>query len=349
MNSSTGPNSAVMVVETWGEGGTETYVLGLIDYLKKNSYDVDLVLLRQPNEKSNTSLAMPHTVTGFYGLVRFLYRNRYDFVHLHLYTSLLPVVLISKIIRVPVVVTLHIKLFAWGIKGRILWRMACALANVVVAVSRISPDELHGKNIYPLPISGGANNEFFFCKRILKDKDFNIVAIGRLEYQKNWEVLIQALRNLPYQQNKNIILNFYGNGSLQTDLENLAEKLGVNVIFHGCVEREKLIDALSYSNLSVLPSRFEGLPLSAMEGMAAGVPTIVSNFNSSTDLIEHKKTGHIFPVGNVDSLRDLIDWHMENPDDSEVIGKMGRDFIKDHYSEDRVYEPYLEIYKNVCC
>jgi glycosyltransferase involved in cell wall biosynthesis len=171
--------------------------------------------------------------------------------------------------------------------------------------------------------------------------------MGRLSVEKDWPTLIEAVALLPASMRDYVSVDFYGSGNLQSELEALARDKNVRASFHGYVDKSTLVGALSQADLTVLPSRFEGLGLSALEGMAAGVPTITADFTAAHDFIEHGATGHMFPVGSATELAQLIEWHIEHQTESEELGRAGRPFALENYSEDVTYFPYVEIFKQV--
>lgn len=341
---------AVLVIEAWGKGGTETYVSGLIRELVRNNVDVTLVLLKDakdavidilPREKVVVSsiVRLPNTLRKF----------KPDVVSLHLYSSLLPVVAITRLLHIPVVNTLHMPFSAWSIRHRLYWRIAARLSSRVVSVSRMILDEYKHKNSHPYPLPGGVDALFLqYQTNVMDDSnDFLIMAMGRLEYEKNWPTLIRAVALLPFNRRNRIRLRFFGSGSLLPELVMMTQEHGVRAEFNGYVDKCSLASALSKAHLSVLPSRFEGLGLSALEGMAVGVPTITADFPAANDYIEHGVTGHMFPVGDAQALSRLITWHMDNIAESQKLGEAGRQLVQSQFSEKTTYLPYLDIFKGI--
>lgn len=101
----------------------------------------------------------------------------------------------------------------------------------------------------------------------------NIVTVGRLEAQKNQELLIKAFAEISKDfPDENLII--YGEGSLKSELENLCRKLQIEnkVKIPGNISDMEI--ALSNAKIFVLPSNYEGLPNALMEAMAVGIPCI---------------------------------------------------------------------------
>src|SRR5690606_37450714 len=123
-------------------------------------------------------------------------------------------------------------------------------------------------------------------------------------------------------------------------LHELAENLDVSVTMHGFVGKDHLAIEFERADLSVLPSRFEGFGLAAIESMAAGDPTITSDFEASNDFIKEEETGYRFPAGNAEALSLLILKIIENPLTADEVAQKGRDFVYHNFSEQKTYLPY---------
>lgn len=338
----------LLIVESWGKGGTETYVRGLAESLVCNDIDVFVVLL-----SCDTSEDRPSFIDGVQvdvipkaGLFKYFKKIKPDVVNLHLYASLLPVTLITKASRIPVVTTLHMPISAWGLRHRFYWRVAFRFSNIVLGVSAaVNSELLNLKNLYSSPLPGSVSDEFFSIQYKPIDDLFHVFAVGRLEKEKNWETLVKAISLLPDLHKEKVIVDFFGDGSMRESLAIMAKKLQVAVQFHGYTERNILIENLSHARLSVLPSKYEGLGLSALESMAAGVPTITADFQAAHDYIVNEKTGHMFLFGDHLQLSDLILWHIDNQSRSLDIGENGREHVSSHCASSNIKNNYLDIYK----
>lgn len=337
-----------LVMESWGKGGTETYVSALAGVLAKQGIPCRLALLRGDAAVAEKVFGrQAETVSGYLGLLKYLRRERPRVLNLHLYSSLLPAVFMARLLGIRTVATLHMPPSAWGLRHRFYWRLAILLADKVVGVSRKVVEEIGSRNRYPRPLPGGVANGFFDCERKPRESGgrFHIAAVGRLSVEKDWPTLVEGVALLPAEVRARTVVDFYGSGPLQPGLEALAAQRGVQAVFHGHVDRPALVSALAVADLAVLPSRFEGLGLSALECMAAGVPTITADFAAADEFIEHGVTGHMFPAGNAHALAQWLAWHVDNPAESEAMGLAGRGYVRQHFSEEVTYLPYLEIFR----
>jgi len=157
-----------------------------------------------------------------------------------------------------------------------------------------------------------------------------ILAVGRLHPQKSFDVLIRAFAALPPEMS-HWHLMIVGQGDLLYELTYLAQFHGVGnrVIFAGRVD-----DPLPYYQsgaIFALPSRHEGMPNALLEAMNYEMPAIVSDASPGPlELVEHKQTGLVVPVDNVESLAQAIEQLANDKGLSRRLGKAARDRVHEH-------------------
>jgi glycosyltransferase involved in cell wall biosynthesis len=111
-------------------------------------------------------------------------------------------------------------------------------------------------------------------KRILRR--IRITFIGRLKHVKGVEYLVTALNLLPKELKGRIICSIIGEGKDKNDLLHLAKQVDVTPQVRFVGYQENVHQFLSQSDIFILPSLSEGLPVSALEAMSHGVPTIIT-------------------------------------------------------------------------
>jgi glycosyltransferase involved in cell wall biosynthesis len=121
-----------------------------------------------------------------------------------------------------------------------------------------------------------------------------ILSVGRLTRQKGFDVLLQALRHIPTPT------TILGEGAERAALERLADGLPVHL--PGWVADP--LPALSAAAIMVIPSRWEGFGLVAVEAMAAGVPVIASRVDGLIEVVGD--AGILVEPENVSALADAI-------------------------------------------
>jgi glycosyltransferase involved in cell wall biosynthesis len=134
-----------------------------------------------------------------------------------------------------------------------------------------------------------------------------IIAVGRLSSEKGQAGLLAAFskvcRDVP-----SVELALVGDGPQANELKSVAHDLRVadSVTFLGRLGEAETLEQIARSDILVLPSFMEGLPIVLMEAMAVGTPVIASRVAGIPELVEDGRTGLLFTASNWDELADCI-------------------------------------------
>lgn len=135
-----------------------------------------------------------------------------------------------------------------------------------------------------------------------------IMTIARLAEQKGQRYLLDALQSLP-----DAVVALVGDGPDRAQLERQAHDLGLQdrVVFLG--QRADIPELLACCDLAVLPSLFEGLPLAALEAMAAGKPVVASRVGGTSEAVQDGLTGLLVPPADPGALAHAISAVLGSP------------------------------------
>lgn len=199
-------------------------------------------------------------------------------------------------------------------------------------------------------IPNGVAERFLAIKRPDKaDRPpIRLITIGSLIARKDIKTVIEAFAGLPDRHNCR--LEIIGDGPERIKLEKLAATRGVGnrVSMTGAVPADKIPDKMANSDIFILASQDEGRPNVVLEAMASGMPVIATRIDGILELIEHEKTGLIFDVGDVDSLRQTITRLIDNPGERARLGQAGRQsIIQNGLTWDNCANRYLDIYTQI--
>lgn len=175
----------------------------------------------------------------------------------------------------------------------------------------------------------------------VKENEFMILSVGELNKNKNHKVIIRALAELG---NKNIKYFLCGQGLLEEDLKILAEELGVEDQVRFIGFRNDIPELCKAADLFVFPSYREGLSLSLMEAMSAGLPIIGSKIRGNTDLIQNGNGGFLHAPEDYISIARSIDKLIDNHELRQEMGNRNREEVK-KYDKHVVKERMKEIYQ----
>lgn len=152
-------------------------------------------------------------------------------------------------------------------------------------------------------------------------REKKIVNVGRLNSQKNQELLIKAFSDV-VKKHPDYTLVIYGEGDDRSKLENLVNELGLvdKVMLPGSTDR--VMDEIRDATAFVLSSNFEGMPNALIEAMALGLPVISTDCPSGgpSFLINHEHNGLLVPVRNLPAMADAIKKIIE---DRELAIRLG--------------------------
>lgn len=136
-----------------------------------------------------------------------------------------------------------------------------------------------------------------------EERKKKFVAIGRLEAQKNFSMLISAFADFN-KKNKGFQLIIYGEGRERRKLEKLIAELGLKQLVFLPGRDKNVLNNINNATAFILSSDYEGMPNALIEAMCMGVPVISTDCPSGgpRDLIENKKNGILIPVGDSKEL-----------------------------------------------
>ena len=178
-------------------------------------------------------------------------------------------------------------------------------------------------------------------------KDKIILCVGRLTYQKNQLVLLEAFSRL-HKKYSNWRVQLVGEGDKRAEIEEKVRVLSLEkkIEFVGTVTN--ISDYYAGAHILCIPSYWEGFPNVLAEGLAHGLPAIgFEECGGIKDLIEHEGNGLIAKgMNNTDSLTDALDRLMQNDEMRQVMGQRAIESVKP-YAPDIVYDKWESFLKDV--
>jgi glycosyltransferase involved in cell wall biosynthesis len=105
-------------------------------------------------------------------------------------------------------------------------------------------------------------------------------------------------------------------------------RLGDQVQFAGRLPEEQTLELIAASDILVLPSFMEGLPIVLMEAMAFGLPVVASRVAGIPELVRDAQNGLLFTPSRWDELEHCLDRLVDNPALREYLGREGRKAIE---------------------
>lgn len=155
------------------------------------------------------------------------------------------------------------------------------------------------------------------------DSDKILIMVAGFREQKDHETVIRAIKLLPAEYK----LLLVGDGVRRTTIEEYISSLQLNDRVKLLGVRTDVYSLIKMSDFSVLSSHWEGFGLAAAEAMACGVPTIASNVDGLSSVVENG--GILFEKGNIDDLKNKI-LMLENDEVYKHYSKLGIEKAKQY-------------------
>jgi glycosyltransferase involved in cell wall biosynthesis len=167
-----------------------------------------------------------------------------------------------------------------------------------------------------------------------------VLTIARLDEQKGLKYLLQTAQSVP-----DAVFVLVGDGPERSALESQAQSLGVDghVVFLG--HRQDIPDLLANCDLFVLPSLFEGLPVSVLEAMAAGKPVIASDIGGTDEAVVHGVSGLLVPPGDAEALAAAIQKLLLDAPLRQEFGKAGKARAVSVFSAESMVQRVSSLYE----
>jgi glycosyltransferase involved in cell wall biosynthesis len=198
----------------------------------------------------------------------------------------------------------------------------------------ISPEKIH---LCPY----GVDTSKFVGKQVEKTSSkLRCVYVGGLTQRKGIYYLLEAFTNYRKDDVSLTLVGNYDNSDGAFD--NYLDKYD----FTGFVTHEKVAEILSKSNLMVFPSLSEGLSLSVMEAMGSGIPVICSENAGYSGIIKDEYNGFLIPVGDIEKIREKVDWFLNHKDQLPRIRENARNTAL-QFTWERYNERVADIINNI--
>jgi glycosyltransferase involved in cell wall biosynthesis len=365
--------SICQVLHSLGIGGAEVLAARLARQLGKAYRFVFVCLdecgtLGEQLQEEGFTVAVLHRRAGLdwraaFRLARWLRRQRVDLVHAHQYTPFFYAVAARWLgRRAPVLFTEHgrhfpdyprrkrilANRFLLGRRDRVIG-VGQAVRQAVIANEGIAPQRVDV--IY----NGVDMNPFF---RAVPDRtslrsemgcgpdDLVLLQVARLDYLKDHATALRTLQNvLAHKPGARLVL--VGDGPQRSKIEEEMKRrdLGGRVVFLG--QRGDVARLLSAADVFLLTSISEGIPLTVIEAMSAGVPVVATRVGGVGEIVIEGTTGLLAPAGDDRALAEHVLRLAAAPELRRRLGDEGRARARAVFSEEQMHAGYERVYREM--
>lgn len=354
-------------------GGASVHVLDLATGAASAGVDVTVLvggrgeLFRRLTSRNIHCVSLEHLkrefspvsdFLAFLELRRHLSELQPDLVHLHSSKAGVIGRLAANALSIPTVFTAHGWAFTEGISPlrrtiyRQIERYMVRFSDRIITVSdydrRLALSAGVGSETMITTIHNGIPLQEHTAQVDKPDDTVTMIMVARFDDQKDQESVIRAVTDLPDLPDLTWRLHFVGDGPNRTALEDMVgrQSRGKHIFFHGACD--DVPERLAQADIFILMSNWEGLPLSILEAMRAGLPVIASNVGGVSETIDDGETGILVSRGDVDQLRIAISTLIG---DAELRKSMGDRAIKKfetEFSFEGMLSSTMNIYSQLC-
>jgi len=166
--------------------------------------------------------------------------------------------------------------------------------------------------------------------------------IARLTAQKAHRILFEAMARTPALSNLHLMV--VGDGELGHELRRRADALGLKSRVHFVGARRDLGNVLAAIDLFVLPSLWEGLPLSLVLAMGAGLPVVTTAVAGIPEVVRHGESGLLVSPGDIDGLGAALARVVGNDAERASLGQAARAFVRPRFGVDGYVNQVVSLY-----
>lgn len=271
-----------------------------------------------------------------------------DVVHAHILMYAAPAICLKTEYHLPFVITEHwSRVFEKNALQRVLNQMsAYHLADKVICVSKALADNLQQKcGLESIVVSNMVDNDFFRSRKVKVEKGtFRFIAVGAMRQVKRFDLLVEAFALCHFQED--VELQIVGDGVERPLIESKIKEFKVSnqVKLMGMKTPAEVSGLLCQADCFVLSSRLETFSIVLIEAMAKGLPVIATKCGGPETFVR-PEDGLLVEKENVEVLTKAMRYMRNHSQDFNVDEI--RQHCYDNYSQEKIADKIIEIYKQV--
>ena len=179
-----------------------------------------------------------------------------------------------------------------------------------------------------------------------KSASFDFIHVARLTPIKDQATLIAAFGLLRQHTSLPCRLLLIGDGPLRTQLQELVISADLTDSVQLLGERQDIAVLMQQSQVFVMSSLAEGIPMTVLEAMASGIPVVATAVGGLPELI-HADHGILVPPSSAEALAQAMQRYLEQPELVASQGKLCRQRVCEKFSEPAMVSQYLSLYRSI--
>jgi len=287
---------------------------------------------------------------GLLDLTNALNAHPPDILHTHLWGPSLVGRLTGRVAGVPVVCTWHAAPYHWGPlsdarkKLRFLSeRITAGTARFTATSQAVRDAWVHATGLHNRDVTivhNGVDTDVF-TPNPSAIGGRTALCVGNLVVAKGHDTLVHAAALAA----DDILWLCAGDGEERPRIQNLMARLSVLDRIQLMGRRDDIADIMSRSDVLVLPSRSEGLPLALLEAMACGLPVIATDVGGISEVITSGENGILIPPDDPQKLANVVDALLDDPQRGADLAAAARTTVETHFTLAQTAAGYLSVYE----
>ena len=297
-------------------------------------------------------------------------KGKFDVIHAHDWLTASAAKTLKQSFNIPLVATIHATESGRnsGIHDETQryindteWLLTYEATEVIVNSNFMKG---HVQNLFGLPFEkinvipnginltnfNGIERDYDFRRQYAMDNEKIILYVGRLVYEKGIQHLISAMPKIlnGYNDAKLVIA---GKGGMLDELKAQVEYLGISnkVYFTGYLNSKQVQKIYKCADIAVFPSTYEPFGIVALEGMLAGVPTVVSDIGGLNEIVDHGINGMKTYAGNSNSIADSVLNLLYDKQLAANVAKKAKQKVKEEFNWTKIAQDTHYTYEKAIC
>ncbi len=375
-----------MMIDSWLSdfqgGGGHVAVWQLATRLVRNyGCQVDLVVGSQRDSQGKKTVRIEEHLAGRLRIIRvgpccfpaasmlgklvycglsipFAAQRKYDLINAHAFAAGFPGWVASRLAGIPVIYTIQgigTPSMKAMVKNRLVARLLMSFETLLLFRIKYNHQISVSRDVFDYPnvnrlitiIPNGVDIDEFDAVDSEKATKFQILFVGRFHPQKGLFYLIEAVAQV-VKKYPDIKVLMVGSGAQEQELRTRITAMNLDPYFEfaGHLQGPEKVRAFKSSHLFVLPSLYEGQPLTLLEAWAAKLPVVATRVGANPDFISDRVNGYLISPERSDLLAETIVQAIENPSIMD-LGINGYNMVRKKYSWDNVAEQTHRVYLDV--
>jgi glycosyltransferase involved in cell wall biosynthesis len=338
----------IHLVEELTIGGLEKILTSIVLNLDKKKYNVSVWCLREGGFFANKlikegfdvkilNILTSRNPLSIYKLYKLLKNCKFDIIHTHAYSAGTIGRMSAFLAGIPIIISHNHSVYDYYNRYYhfVEWLLSL-ITDRIICISDIvnrfanETQRINAKKL--MTIHNGIDSEYTVSEKrtsgLRKELDIPvdhsvICTIAHMEEHKGIKYFLESA-SLLLQSRNDISFLLVGEGALKEELKILCADLKIekNVIFAG--ERSDIPEILSLTDIFVLPSLREGLPLTILEAMACGKPVIATNVGGVPEVVKDGVSGILVPPKDTEALHSAMNELLGNREKLKKMGYNGK-------------------------